>query len=662
MRWLDALGGLPEADLDALASRWGVEVDPDKRLGPVEQVARALVPHPALANLAEWAPALRVAVERLAASPDGLDRGALGGAAVKLLEARLAFPANDEGDAALRLVMPGALRLGVPPSARDPAHAARALLAAPMEDDVARAIASTHEVRAMAGPLALRLERALLHLEDAAWVARVVDALPAAERRLLDGVDARGGVLPVGEVLELEGASARYTTSRGSVLPRRSVAFELVRRGFLLPDGPGTLVVPAEVGAVIGAPRREVARRARRRAVDEAVRDDLAPARARLGADPGPVTAALLVALGAAGVDVHGPRGVPKTALRRAASALGLSVGEGELLASLARGAGAPGTGLPLRALGATLVDGWLSGGAWDEARRPRDRARAGERLGRLPTPTPALREAVLDVLRALPRGRFATRAAVRKASVRDLRVLGAEGILARTAEREGPAFETDPAAVVDEILDVTLPALGLLDVGEGDDGPVLRPNRFFRRALDGGGDGEAAAESPAPGPGGWLDDHRLEVGDDAPLRALVALAPGVGPVVLDGRLVLRVDRETLAAGLDAGLEPDAILERLGAVGGGPPPDAVGALLRALHEGRVPCRWRPAAAFLDVPDAGTRERLREAHGALFLEDSPDGGLLVRPGVTPARVRKALDRVGARFEGPPPSTRKRARKG
>jgi len=676
MRLVDALGGLPPRELDALAERFHVAFDRTKRLSQAEQVARGMAPHPSMATLDRWPHELRAGAERLAVEPHGLRRQDLGGAALRLLEARLAFPVRDDrgDDGEPLLAMPGALRLGFPPSPRDRTRSVRSLLALPLDDDVVHALAGTHSPRPLSGPVPLRLEPVLLHLEDPRWVATVLETLPADERRILDAVDARGGVLSIGEVLALEGTSARYATSQGAVLPRRSTAFELVRRGFLLPQGRDALVLPEEVGALVGQVRRQAAARARQRVLEETTVADLAPARTERGGDPGPATAALLLVLRALEVDLDARRGIAKTPLRRAARAAGVSFARAELLVSLARGGQLASAALPLAHLGRALFFGWVRGGAWDEARRPPDRFRAGERLGRVPTPTVGLRDAVVDLLADLPAGRFARREAVLRAALRDLRALAAPALLANARLEAGDAaFAATPDEILGTVLDESLPALGMLDVGDGgDDGRVLRPTSRLQAWAEealGGEPGAPAADHPAAergwrglGRGGDAgEDPPSEVGGPfqlavpgaAPLRRLLSLGPAVDPFVHDGALVLEVNRETLRRALDAGESPDVLLEALSAVAGEPPPDALPSLVEHLHAGRVPATWEPAVAFLRVADEALRASLLAEEPALFVADSPPGGVLVRPGVTRPRVRRALDRRGGRLVLPEP---------
>jgi hypothetical protein len=710
MRLVDLLGRLSEPELRALAERFHVPLDPGKRLGPAEQLARGITPHPSMATLPEWPLELRAGAERLAVEPMGLPRRELGGAAIRLVEAGLAFAvswdelsggagAPEPGGDGSRVVMPGAIRLAVPASARDRLRSARSLLAQPQDADVVHALATTHETRPSAAPDLLRLEAVLLHLEDPGWVATVLETLPAAERRILDAVDARGGVLSIGEVLALEGAPARYATSQGAVLPRRSTAFELVRRGFLLPQGIDALVVPEEVGALVGVVRREAASRARSRVLDEATLSDLAPARARRSPDPGPRAAAALLVLRREGVDLDARRGIPKTPLRRAARAAGLPVPETELLVSLARGGQLQSSPVRLGDLGRRLFLGWLRGSAWDEARRSRDRFRAGEKVGRIPTPTMGLRDALVDLLGELPPGRFVRREAVLRAGLRDLRSLASPVLLEQARRRGGEAaFASAADEILAVILDESLPALGAVDHGDaGEDGLVLRPTSRLQRWAGDLGEAGAPPEAPATpasgapsatrsetgagGEGPWrspparsrrssgrppappraAEDEAapvlLTVPPDAPLRRLLALGAAVSPFVNpdEDTLVLEMTRSSLAQALDAGETPETLLPVLAEVAGAPVPERLERLIVALHQDRTPAVWVSAAAFLRVDAPELREALLREEGALFDPDSPPEGLLVRPGITRHRVRRALDRRGGRLVSDPHSS-------
>lgn len=108
-----------------------------------------------------------------------------------------------------------------------------------------------------------------------------------------------------------------------------------------------------------------------------------------------------------------------------------------------------------------------------------------------------------------------------------DRRIPGLERLLRRWADRTG-AEKVNPLEVARRIVLESLPALGLIDTGEDDDGDghvvSLRLTPRGRALL--GGDTTFAGSSPDTSR--FLDTHVLQVGGQARVHAVIALAPFV--------------------------------------------------------------------------------------------------------------------------------------
>lgn len=651
MRLVDALQAMPPKSLEALARRRGVTIDPQKRLAPAEQLARALAAPRDLANVEHWPDDVRSVVRLLAGAPDGLPRESLGGGVLPLVDAALAFSVPGSTS---RVALPAEYRAQLPASASDDPRSVR-VLAAQLDDETLRTVVGHYLGRTPASPRPLLLGEILARLESEEAVQDELAMANPRERALLAAIEARGGDATTAELLDLSREPVRYASGGRSALPRRSPAHGILRRGWILPVAPDLYAVPSEVAAIIGRDRRAAFAAVRATVAGRIGSSDLLPSRARLSRDSGPGAIALLCGLRAQAATPTADAGASRTAMRRTARDAGVDLGHAEILVAVARGAGLATAMTPIAETGGALFAAWRRGGAWDEARVEEDRYRAGDKLARVPTPTAALRDACLDVLDAIPAGRFALLSDIVTAVLADLRASGAAHALVRAAERAPQAFETSVESVVRHVLVGSLPALGALDRGASEEGEVCRLSLRARRWLSIADDSRVA---PPAGPlATWVGQGRLRVSTGASAAALLALADAANVVLGDGDLYVEVTAETLERAVSRGVLLDTVRERLVALAGeldAGAERAIGSVARA----RVPCELVRASGFLVLSD----ERLRDALLAdarareLFVVPSPPGGLLVRHDVAAARLGRAIHRLGGELAGPVPERR------
>ncbi len=622
MNFADLVEALSETTRERLLAARGARIDPRKILSASEQTLRVLcvVPRERLAALPGSA---RAALARLVPSPGALPRAELGGGAIALVEAGLAFA---EGD---RIVCPAAIRLQLAATPGEDPRSARALYAR-LPDEALRLL--HHGVlRARAGgPRPLGLGELLERVEDPRLLARDVEAAALVDRLALAAIEARGGEVSRDTLLELAREPARYSVGAG--LPLRGVAQSLLGAGFVVPVGHDRYVIPTEVARIVGRERRELLARqqAEVHARVEAREEDTL--RARLGTDPGPLAIGLLVELIAAGEPIHVERPLGRSALARVARAMHVEPERAALLVALART-------LPLRGarmgeVGAMLVAAYRTSAIGDETRLAP--ARPARRLGA--TGILVLRELTLDALAGLPRGRFASREDVVRAARSDLRAEGIElGLrqLARVAPADvSPSIEH----AIELILGVSLPALGLVDVG--DDGAV----RLGARALRGLPPPQRQPSTPAQPR--W-DGSRARFGPETPVALALALAP-VAHAALDPELVLvldaaraaplSVDREALAASL---------------AGAGCPPPTVEATLAAIPPARAVVTATEVVRFVPIADAELRRILLSdpAIAREVVPNGPENGLLVHAHGTFPRLVRLFARHGVDLRKP-----------
>jgi hypothetical protein len=639
MKLHEAISHLDVTRLEALATRWHIAIDPKKRLSAHEQVARGLAQVPRWLELNKLSDPAREAMRLLLVTPRGLPESSLPrGSSEWLLEQGFVFrdPARPE-----RLLIPAAFRLQLPASPSDGPRAARILLQN-VPEEARRELCHHHLKKLPPLPWSLLLETVLERLEDASWVRAELAALSDAERQLLAAVDALGGEVSAEEVLELSREPSRIVQGGTAQVPRRSAIFGLSRRGLAIarPEG---WVISDEIERVVGRERRARAGVERQRLLMSRHMYELTPSRAQLAEEPGAAAVALLASMSSLAQLPVKSRGVSKGVSRRVAQQLQLDEGRAELLVCLARADGVLYASIALGSVSERLWSAWRKGGAWDEAAREPDLFRPGHPV--TAKATGLIRDALLDVLLLLPAGQFALVADIEGNVCADRRALSAQRSLS-VAARAGQDVLDNVLEVVRVLLARSLPSLGLVDRGSVDEGAVVRLSAHGRSWLD--ASVEAILDEPER-VAEWRSDTRLVCGPRCDVAAMVEIAH-FGSVWLEERAVgVELSAATLAraaerdpdlAGLRAGLS--ALTEQV--------PKALEETIREATAQRPMCALTPCAGFVEVDDP---ELLRALYhddeaGALWAAPPLRDGLLVKPGVSEARLHAVLTRHGARL--------------
>ena len=489
-RLVDVLKALPASELDSLVTRLGIKIDPAKRLDPPSQVARLLVTLPETRDPSRLPLASVELLHRVAEARGSLFVTAIPSALEPLLARGLMFARGEKGS--VELLLPTAYLIQLRSWEGEDPRGLRALLAqAPFE--TASAIAAHYLGRPATPPIALSLEAAWEVLGDPQKLAAEIEKLSPTERRVLEAVEREGGEADTEELLELEREPLRLRTATGATPSRRGVGFSLERRGLLVPVHPNRHIVPTEVGAIIGK-ARQAEREARREQVRSFVQsEDHAPRRAKFAPDPVPLAMGLSLAGREAGNEVRAGIGTPKSLVQKLAARFGREPAHVGVLIALSRAVGlwepsainpsAPPGSLAMYELLRLLFLTWRRGGAWDEARAEPEVLRVAVEQ-RDSSPVGVVREMVLDALRELGEGRWLPWAALQSYLSSDPRVPGLARLLRRWAERVGVDV-VDPMEVARRIALESLPALGLVDVGEDDAAPQTAPRRTRRPPLD---------------------------------------------------------------------------------------------------------------------------------------------------------------------------------
>jgi hypothetical protein len=691
-RLTEILRALPQGELDGLISRLGIRIDPAKRIDVPSQVARALVSLPELRDPSRLHPASIELVHRVAEARGTLVVSSVPPPLEPLLARGLMFArATSQG---VELILPAAYLVQLKTWEGEDPRSLRALLSqAPFE--TMSAIAAHYLGRPATPPIALSLETAWEVLGNPVRLAEEIAKLSPPEKRVLEGVDEDGGEVDTEELLELEREPLRLRTATGATPSRRGVGFSLERRALLIPVHPNRHVVPTEVSAIIGAAHHE--ERAMRR---EEVRvfvasGDHAPRRARFSLDPSPLALALAVAAREAPVrtgegrspsgtfaDLRVGVGTPKSLVQKLATRFGREPGQVALVFALSRAIGlwdasatntsSPPGSFTLQELTRHLFVTWRRGGAWDEARAEPEVLRLAPDA-RDSSPAGVVREMVLEALRELGEGRWVPWSSLAGWLKSDQRVPGIARLLRRWAER-GQLETVEPMEVARRIVHESLPALGILDLGEdedlprdaevdGDGAPVALRLTARGRALlaEKVPAGDASASK-------FLDTHVLRLGATARIGAVLAVAPFVEVGRAAETLDLIVAPQTLARALSAGLEADVLRARIEALA--PLPESLSRTLAQASVVVGRATWAASAGFLWVEDANVREMLRTRRPTqeMFVDPSPPGGLLVAPGVELDKLARRCRTIGVEilFDGqvvrartmppPPPSSR------
>jgi hypothetical protein len=663
LRLVEILKALPSAELESLVSRLGVRIDPAKRLDPPAQIARALVALPELRDPSRLPQASVELLHRVAEARGVLVVATIPPALQPLAERGIVF-ARAESKSQVELVLPAAYLVQLRAWEGEDPRGIRALLAqAPFE--TVSAIAGHYLGRPATPPIALSLETGWEILADPQKLSEEIDKLSPTERRVLEGVEELGGEVDTEELLELEREPLRLRTASGATPSRRGVGFSLERRGLLIPVHPNRHVVPTEVAKIIGA-TKNAEREARREQVKSFVEDgDHAPRRARFSHDPAPLAMALALAARETGNEVRPGIGTPKSLVAKLATRFGREAPHVALSVALSRAVGlwdasaisasAPPGALPLHELSRLLFTAWRRGGAWDEARTEAETLRLPAEQ-RDSSASGVVRELVLEALRDLGESRWIPWTSFAGYLATDQRMAGIDRLLRRWAERVGVEVP-EPMDVARRIVLESLPALGILDLGEDDgddtatdeDEPAdgkRRPPRIALRLTPRGR--AVVADKPPPHDGEaskFLDTHVLRLGPTAKVSAVLAIYGFVDVGRVAEALDLVVAPQTLARALSAGYEADSLRVRIEAIA--PLPET---LSRTLAQASVVVgrgTFIPSIGFLWVDDPNVREllRTRRSTAELFLDPSPQGGLLVSAQVDVDRLARRCRTVG-----------------
>ena len=667
-RLVDVLRALPASELDALVSRLGIRIDPAKRLDPPSQVARMLVTLPETRDPSRLPPASVELLHRVAEARGSLFVSTIPPALEPLLARGLMFARGAEREPkSVELVLPTAYLVQLKSWEGEDPRGIRALLAqAPFE--TVSAIAAHYLGRPATPPISLSLETAWEVLGDPQKLAEEIEKLSATERRVLESVEREGGEADTEELLELEREPLRLRTATGATPSRRGVGFSLERRGLLVPVHPNRHIVPTEVAAIIGA-TRQAEREARRAQVRSFVQsEDHAPRRAKFALDPVPLAMGLSLAGREPGNEVRPGIGTPKSLVTKLAARFGREPAHVGVLIALARAVGlwevsainasAPPGSLAMHELLRLLFLAWRRGGAWDEARSEPEVLRVASDT-RDASPAGVLREMVLEALRDLGEGRWMPWAALEQYLSTDPRVPGLARLLRRWAERV-QVEPVEPMEVARRIVQESLPALGLVDLGEDDAAPASSPPP--PSTPDGAPPSARPAIAVRLTPRGravladrppsvdqsrskFLDTHVLRLAPSAKVHAVLQIAPFVEVGRAAESLDLIVAPQTLARALSAGFEADALRQRIEAIA--PLPESLSRTLMqaSIIVGRG--TFAPASGFLWVEDHNVREMLRTRRptAELFVDPSPPAGLIVIPGIDVDRLSRRCRTIG-----------------
>jgi hypothetical protein len=653
-RLTEILKALPAGELDALISRLGIRIDPAKRLDPPSQVARVLVGLPDLRDPSRLPPPSVELLHRVAEARGSLVVQTIPPALEPLLGRGLMFARGERG--AVELILPAAYLIQLRPWEGEDPRGIRALLAgAPFE--TASAIAAHYLGRPATPPIALSLELAWEVLGDPSKLAEEIDKLSPTERRVLESVEREGGEVDTEELLELEKEPLRLRTATGATQSRRGV-------GFSVPVHPTRHIVPTEVAQIITATGL-AEREARREQVKSFVtQGDHAPRRARFTQDPAPLAMGLALTAREPGNEVRPGIGTPKSLVQKLAGRFGRDPEHVALLIALSRAVGlwdasatsqaAPPGSLAVHELVRLLFMAWRRGGAWDEARGEPEVLRVAVDA-RDPSPVGVVREMVLESLKDLGEGRWVPWPSLAGYFKTDHRIPGLTRLLRRWAERVG-ADVVEPMEVARRIVHNSLPALGILDLGEDDapqepppgaTGEVPEEGPLLALRLTPRGRALLSERTPTfdSGRSKFLDTHVLRIGPTTRVCSLLAIAPFVEVGRAADTLDLIVAPQTLARALSAGFEADALRQRIEAVA--PLPESLSRTLAqaSIVVGRG--TFAAAAGFLWVEDNNVREMLRTRRptSELFVDPSPPAGLIVQAGIDLDRLTRRCRTIG-----------------
>jgi hypothetical protein len=648
IRLVEILRALPAGELDGLVSRLGVRIDPTKRIDAPSQVARALVQLPDLRDPSRLPPASLELLHRIAEAKGSLFVEAAPPALEPLLARGLTFARGVRGR--VELLLPAAHLVQLRSWEAEDPRGVRALLAQ-ASFETQSAVAGHYLGRPATPPIALSLEVAWAVLSDGELLSAEIAKLSPLERRILEAVCREGGEVETDELLELEREPLRLRTATGATTSRRGVGFALERRGLLIPVHPNRHLVPTEVARILHGAEADARREAQRLVKSFVSGADHAPRRARFALDPIPLVVALAMAAREPGNETRPGIGTPKSYAAKLAARFGRDTQDVALAIALSRAVGlwdssavsaaAPPGSLTVADLAPLLFGAWKQGGAWDEARAEPEAFRVAAEA-RDASPSGVIRDMVLEALQELGEGSWIPWEALAGYLRSDDRVAGVGRLLRRWAERAG-VEPVEPIEVARRVVLESLPALGIIDVGEdGDEDGV--PGASLRltprgRALLRGGSVSVADKSK------FLDTHVLRVSGQARVHAVIALAPFVEVGRVAESIDLLVAPQTLARALSAGFDADILRQRIEAVA--PLPESLSRTLAqaSIVVGRA--SFVSGGGFLWVEDNSVREllRTRRPTAELFVDPSPPAGLIVMPGVDLDRIVRRCRTVG-----------------
>jgi len=681
---------LPAKELDGLAERLGVKVDPHKRIDKPAQIARALVRLPDIREPARLPGGSGDLLRTIAEAGGSLVVGAVPSGLELLVRRGLVYArmADDELAEAYRkkhgarpdghvieLVLPTAFLVQLRATEGDDPRSLRALLAeAPFE--TASAIATHYLGRPSTPPVALSLEPAWEVLGDPHALAAELARISHQERRLLEQLEQVGGEVDTQELMDLEREPMRLRGAYGVAAGRRGAAFSLEKRGFLFPLHPNRYVLPTEVAAFVGADRTRERERRREQIRSHVVEEDHLPRRARFSADPVPYVLALAMAARDGGVvgECRAGLGTPRSLVGRLAQRFGRTSEETALLIALSRALGLwepaalsiaapPGT-TTLGELSRALFELWRRGGAWDEARGEAEMVRLPADA-RDSSPVGVLREIVLEALVDLSEGQWTPYDELVSYISADLRMGGLQRLLERWAKRVGLTAPELPSLLRRLLLE-SLPALGMVDVGgAGADGAsaVDSGGVAIRLTARGRALATAAVHDLAPtvviggarmdreearrgrGESSTMEERRLRLGTAARIADVLELTAFVDLAALEPSFEVELSAAAIGRGLSSGIEAAEMHRRLAALT--VVPESIAQILDDAGTVVGSSTFSQASGFLWVEDPEVRELLRTRAGVaeLFLEPSPPGGLLVAPGVDPERIVRRCRALG-----------------
>jgi hypothetical protein len=256
----------------------------------------------------------------------------------------------------------------------------------------------------------------------------------------------------------------------------------------------------------------------------------------------------------------------------------------------------------------------------------------------------------ILEALRDLGVGRWLPWSALEQYVSTDPRIPGIARLLRRWAERVGSEV-VEPLEVARRVVHESLPALGIVDIGEEEstqeptNGRAATPPITLRLTPRGRALLAERNLSPDPTKSKFLDTHVLRLAPSARVHAVLQIAPFVEVGRAAESLDLIVAPQTLARALSAGFEADALRQRIEAIA--PLPESLSrTLLQAsIVVGRG--TFVPASGFLWVEDHNVREMLRTRRptAELFVDPSPPAGLIVDAGVDLERLSRRCRTIG-----------------